>query len=284
MIPSVGVGLKASHIDEALASPAAGLFFEVHAENHMVAGGPRLAMLEAAREARPLSIHGVGLSLAGHALPDTAHLKALKALADRFDPFLLSDHLAWSSLDGRALPDLLPFPRSGEALRTIARNIDHAQSLLGRPLLIENPSHYLHIHGHEWSEQDFLAELVRRTGCGLLLDLNNVHVSAFNLGFDAGEYLSQFPAGAVGEVHLAGAVADAQLDLLIDNHGSRIAEPVWDLLAGFLAMSGPRPALVEWDRNIPHFSVLIEERDKAARLIAAAAMENRDARTCPIPA
>lgn len=277
MIPTAGVGLKASHIDEALASPAAGLFFEVHAENYMVAGGPRLAMLEAAREARPLSLHGVGLSLAGHGLPDTDHIRALKALADQFEPFLLSEHLAWSSLDGRALPDLLPFPRTGEALRTIVRNIDHAQSLLGRPLLIENPSHYLAIEGHAWSEQEFLAVLARRTGCGLLLDLNNVHVSAANLGFDAADYLARFPAWAVGEIHLAGAIADAELDLLIDNHGARVADPVWDLLDRFLAAHGPRPVLVEWDRDVPDFSVLIEERDKAARRIAAGAKEREHA-------
>ena len=277
MIPTAGVGLKASHIAEALASPAAGLFFEVHAENYMVAGGPRLAMLEAARAARPLSLHGVGLSLAGHGLPDLHHLLALKSLADRFEPFLLSEHLAWCSLDGRALPDLLPFPRTGEALRTITRNIDYAQSLLGRPLLIENPSHYMAIEGHAWSEPEFLAELARRTGCALLLDLNNVHVSAANLGFDARAYLAQFPGWAVGELHLAGAMADAQLDLLIDNHGSRIADPVWDLLDLFVAAHGPRPVLVEWDRDVPEFSVLIEERDKAAHRIAAHAKEREHA-------
>lgn len=273
MIPSAGVGLKASHIDEALTSPAAGLFFEVHAENYMVEGGPRLAMLQAAREARPLSLHGVGLSLAGHALPDDAHLLALKALADRFEPFLLSEHLAWSSLDGRALPDLLPFPRSHEALAIVCRNIDHAQSLLGRELLIENPSHYLVLDGHDWSETEFLAEVARRTGCGLLLDLANVQVSAANLGFDAQAYLDAFPAWAVGEIHLAGAMHDARLDLLIDNHGSGVAEPVWALLERFLQRHGPRPVLVEWDRDVPAFSVLIAERDRAAATIAASAKE-----------
>jgi uncharacterized protein (UPF0276 family) len=277
MIPSAGVSLKASHIDEALNSPAAGLFFEVHAENYMVAGGPRLAMLQGAREARPLSLHGVGLSLAGHALPDEAHLLALKALADRFEPFLLSEHLAWSSLDGRVLPDLLPFPRTHEALTIVCRNIDHAQSLLGREILIENPSHYLALDGHEWCETEFLAEMARRTGCGLLLDLNNVHVSANNLGFDAQAYIDSFPAWAVGEIHLAGAMADERLELLIDNHGARASEPVWALLAHFLERHGPRPVLVEWDRDVPEFSVLIEERDRAARTIAAAAMEREHA-------
>ncbi len=273
MIPSAGVGLKASHIDEALISLAAGLFFEVHAENYMVAGGPRLAMLEAAREAAPLSLHGVGLSLAGPGFPDTAHLHALKTLADRFEPFLLSEHLAWSNFDGRAFPDLLPFPRSHEALSLVCRNIDYAQSLLGRQLLIENPSHYLALDGHDWCETEFLAEVARRTGCGLLLDLNNVHVSAANLGFDVAAYLDAFPGWAVGEIHLAGAMADERLNLLIDNHGARVAEPVWALLVRFLDSHGPRPVLVEWDRDVPEFSVLIEERDRAARTVAAAAME-----------
>ena len=273
MIPAAGVGLKASHIDEALASPAEGLFFEVHAENYMVDGGPRLAMLETARAARPLSLHGVGLSLAGADLPDVAHLAALKRLADRFEPFLLSEHLAWSRLGGRALPDLLPFPRTHEALATVCRNIDFAQSLLGRRMLIENPSHYLAIEGHDWSETDFLAEMVRRTGCGLLLDLNNVHVSAANLGFAAQDYLASFPAAAVEEIHLAGALADAELELLIDHHGAPVAPPVWDLLERFLAAHGPRPALIEWDREVPEFAVLIAERDKAARIIAATTKE-----------
>jgi uncharacterized protein len=277
MIPSAGIGLKASHIDEALTSPAAGLFFEVHAENYMVEGGPRLAMLQAVREARPLSLHGVGMSLAGHALPDEAHLLALKALADRFEPFLLSEHLAWSSLDGRALPDLLPFPRNHEALAIVCRNIDHAQSLLGRELLIENPSHYLALDGHDWCETEFLAEMARRTGCGLLLDLNNVHVSAANLGFDATAYLDAFPAWAVGEIHLAGAIEDERLELLIDNHGARVSEPVWTLLERFLERHGPRPVLVEWDRDVPEFSVLIEQRDRAALTLAAAAMEREHA-------
>lgn len=268
MTTTAGLGLKASHIDEALASPAVGLWFEVHAENYMVEGGARLAMLDAVREVRPLSLHGVGLSLAGHLLPDTAHLRKLKRLADRFEPFLLSEHLAWSALDGRAFPDLLPFPRSQEALDVVCRNIDFAQSLLGRRLLIENPSHYLAIEGHDWCETDFLAEMSRRTGCGLLLDLNNVHVSAHNFGFDARAYLDAFPAHAVGEIHLAGACADAELDLLLDNHGAPVADPVWALFDRFLAAHGPRPVLIEWDRDVPPFAALMRERDQAAQRMA----------------
>jgi len=276
MIPTAGVGLKASHIEEALASPAVGLFFEVHAENYMVAGGPRLAMLEAARATRPLSLHGVGLSLAGYLLPDTGHLRALKRLADRIEPFMVSEHLAWSRLGNRSMPDLLPIPRSGEALRTICRNIDFAQSLLGRRMLIENPSHYLPLEGHAWSETEFLAEIARRTGCGLLLDLNNVHVSAANLAFSASEYLAAFPLWAVGEVHLAGCAADAELELLIDNHGAPVADPVWCLLDRVLELGLQRPVLIEWDTDVPDFSVLMNERDKAARKMTASASKERE--------
>ncbi|WP_073975990.1 DUF692 domain-containing protein [Erythrobacter donghaensis] len=276
MIPTAGVGLKASHIAEALASPAAGLWFEVHAENYMVAGGPRLSMLDEARAARPLSLHGVGMSLAGHELPDVEHLAAFKALIGRFEPFLISEHLAWSRMDGRSYPDLLPFPRTSEALETVCRNIDFAQSLLGRQLLIENPSHYLALEGHEWSETEFLVELARRTGCGLLLDLNNVHVSAANLGFDPHAYLAAFPGAAVGEIHIAGHSPDAALDLLIDSHDAPVGEPVWGLLEGFFAAHGPRPVLIERDRDVPPFAALLREQHRAAQAIAAATIEERD--------
>lgn len=276
MYPTAGIGLKASHIADALASTAVGLWFEVHAENYMVQGGPRLAMLEEARAARPVSLHGVGMSLAGHLLPDTAHLRALRQLADRIDPFMVSEHLAWSRLGNRAMPDLLPIPRSGEALRTICRNIDFAQSLLGRRLLIENPSHYLPLEGHAWSETEFLAEIARRTGCGLLLDLNNVHVSGANLAFSASEYLAAFPLWAVGEVHLAGCTSDPELELLIDNHGAPVSDPVWGLLDRVFELGLQRPVLIEWDTDVPHFSVLMTERDKAARKMAAATTKERE--------
>lgn len=275
MIPTAGVGLKASHFDEALASPAAGLWFEVHAENYMVAGGPRLAMLEQVREARPLSLHGVGMSLAGHELPDPDHIMAFKALCDRFEPFLVSEHLAWSRIGRHSFPDLLPFPRTNEALDTVCRNIDFAQSLLGRQLLIENPSHYLALDGHDWSETGFLAELALRTGCGLLLDLNNVHVSAANLGFSAADFLADFPAHVVGEIHLAGASMDAELDLLIDSHSAPVSAPVWALLDQFLATHGPRSVLIEWDRDVPEFDALMREHRQAVQTIAAATSKER---------
>jgi uncharacterized protein (UPF0276 family) len=274
MNPTAGIGLKAQHCEEAMtlvvSGPAVGLWFEVHAENYMVAGGPRLAMLEAVRAKYPLSLHGVGLSLAGPELPDADHLAALKRLVDRFEPFLVSEHLAWSRLGARCLPDLLPFPRTAEALRHICRNIDHVQSALRRPILIENPSHYLALPGHAWSETDFLAEIAHRTGCGLLLDLNTVHVSSANLGFSARDYLAAFPAQAVGEIHLAGSMADPELDLLIDNHGAAVAEPVWALLAAFVASHGARPTLIERDRDVPAFAELLDERNRAAAVMAFA--------------
>jgi len=265
---TAGVGFKATHFAEAMASPAVGLWFEVHAENYMVAGGPRLAMLEELRAERPLSIHGVGLSLASPARPHRDHLAALTRLADRFDPFLVSEHLAWSRLGDRCLPDLLPFPRTREALGWLCSNIAETQDALRRPILIENPSHYLAIPGHAWSETDFLAEIASRSGCGLLLDLNNVHVSANNLGFDAARYVAEFAVDRVGEIHVAGAVPDAMLDLLIDNHGAPVADPVWALLERFIERHGPRPVLIERDRDVPPFAMLMAERDRAARLLA----------------
>jgi uncharacterized protein len=266
MEPTVGIGLKADHFVDAIASPTAGLWFEVHPENYMVAGGPRLAMLEAAREARPLSLHGVGLSLASASDPDPAHLAALKQLVDRFEPFLVSEHLAWSRIGDQCFPDLLPFPRTSEALARIVRNIDIVQTTLGRSILIENPSHYLALDGHDWRETDFLRELARRTGCGLLLDVNNVAVSAHNLGYDAEGYLRDFPLDSVGEIHLAGYTPDATTDLLIDGHDAPIAENVWALFAKVVDRTGPRPTLIERDGNLPPLTELLDERDRAVAL------------------
>lgn len=272
MPPSAGVSLKPEHAAEALASPAEGLWFEVHAENYMVDGGPRLAMLEQIRERRPLSIHGVGLALAGASWPDREHLARLRRLVDRFQPFLVSEHLAWSLHGGHYLPDLLPFPRTGETLRAISRNIDIAQEALGRPIAIENPSLYLALEGDEFSEAEFLAELVRRTGCGLLLDVNNVYVSATNLRFDPLDYLDSIPADAVEEIHLAGHSTDPELgsDLLIDSHDAPVAGEVWELFDRLISRIGPRPTLIERDGNIPPFEQLMDERDQAQRKLEGA--------------
>jgi uncharacterized protein (UPF0276 family) len=263
MQPAAGIGFKPEHYDEALASPAAGLWFEVHAENYMVEGGPRLAMLEALRCERGLSLHGVGMSLAGAALPDADHLAALKRLVDRFEPALVSEHLAWSRLDGRCFPDLLPVPRTNEVLARCADNVARVQDALGRQVLIENPTHYLALSEHSWSETSFLAELARRSGCGLLIDVNNVAVGAHNVGFDAAAWLAEIPAQLVGEIHLAGHSLDAEGTLLIDSHDAAVSEQVWALFESFVARIGPRPTLIERDGNLPAFHVLMAERERA---------------------
>jgi uncharacterized protein len=269
--PAAGLGFKPEHFAAAMATSAAGLWFEVHAENYMLAGGPRLTMLETLRDAFPVSLHGVGMSLASAERPDPSHLAALAALAERCDPFLISEHLAWSRLGERSFPDLLPFPRTAEALCCISRNIDIVQETLGRTILIENPSHYLPLQGHAWGETEFLSELVARTGCGLLLDLNNVVVSAHNLGFAADDYLDAFPWRAVGEFHLAGHAADPELDLLIDSHSARVSEEVWALLRLTLAQTGAVPVLIERDSEVPPFVELLAERARAATCLDFAA-------------
>lgn len=274
MDADAGVGFKPQHFEEAIASPADGLWLEVHAENYMVDGGPRLAMLEALRSERPLSLHGVGLSLAGAALPDEEHLRRLRSLADRYDPFLVSEHLAWSRVDQQCLPDLLPFPRTEESLQIITRNIDRTQEALAREIAIENPSLYLAME-HEIEEPDFLAELARRTGCKLLIDVNNVHVSANNLGFDPLAYLDAIPPQAIAEIHLAGHSEDPEFGpaLLIDSHDAPIVEAVWELYRHLIGKIGRRPTLIERDGNVPEFSELIAERDAAQILLEAAARE-----------
>jgi uncharacterized protein len=262
---TAGLSLKPSHVAEALAVRAEGLWFEVHPENYMAAGGPRLAGLAAVAERWPISLHGVGLSLAGDVAPDPDHLVALKQLVDRFQPALVSEHLAWSRQGGTYLPDLLPFPRTEAALARIADNVARFQDAIGRPVLIENPALYLPLAGHEISETEFLVELVRRTGCGLLMDVNNVFVSAHNLGYSAQAYLDALPAEAIGEVHLAGHTPDPRLGeaLLIDSHDAPVATLVWRLYEGLIGRIGPRPTLIERDDNLPAFSALMSERDRA---------------------
>lgn len=263
--PTAGLGLKPQHYAEALACRATGLWFEVHPENYMAPGGARLAWLSAIREERPLSLHGVGLSLAGDEPPNEGHLAALKRLVDRFEPFVVSEHLAWSTRRGVYHPDLLPFPRTRAALARIAANVSRMQEALGRRVLIENPALYMPLEGHELSEVEFLTELSCITGCGLLVDVNNVHVSACNLGYDADAYLDALPGAAVGEIHLAGHAADERLGqaLLIDTHAAPVADEVWALHARLIARIGPRPTLIERDDDIPGFEVLLAERDRA---------------------
>ena len=268
---TAGMGLKPQHYAEARDCPAAGLWFEVHPENYLVDGGPRLAWLVAIRERHPVSLHGVALSLAADAPPDARHLRRLRALADRVEPALVSEHLAWSAWRGAYHPDLLPFPRTSEALARICVNISAAQEALGRRIAIENPSHYLRIDGHEWSEIDFLVELTRRAGCGLLVDVNNVFVSAANLGFDAAACVDAFPAAAVMEIHVAGHSHDPALGdkLLIDSHDSPVSEAVWALHGRLVSRIGPRPTLVERDDQLPAFDVLLAERERAHAVLEA---------------
>jgi uncharacterized protein len=270
MRPSAGLGFKSVHFEEATACRAEGLWFEVHAENYMVGGGPRLALLEALRSEHPLSLHGVAMSLAGHEPLDVSHLARLKALAERFDPFLVSEHLAWSRSGGVHLADLLPIPRSNEALRMVAGNIGRVQDALGRRILIENPSHYLPLPGHEWDEPAFLAELVRRSGCGLLIDVNNIWVGANNVGFSADDYVDALPFAAVEEIHIAGHRPDPQLGdaLLLDSHDAPVAEPVWELLDRLVARAGPVPTLLERDGHVPDFVELLNERNRASDALA----------------
>lgn len=262
---TAGVSLKPEHFEEAERARAPGLWFEVHAENYMVAGGPRLAWLERIRSCHPVSLHGVALSLAGDGPPDAVHLQRLAALVRRIEPVLVSEHLAWSRLDGVYFPDLLPFPRTTEALLRMAANIDLTQQALGRRIAIENPSHYLALDGHAWSELDFLNELAVRTGCGLLLDVNNVFVSAHNLGGDAMAYLDAFPVAHLMEVHLAGHSPDANTPLLIDSHDAPVSAEVWGLYRHLMTRTGrPVPTLIERDDHVPAFDELLAERELAA--------------------
>jgi uncharacterized protein len=268
---SAGLGLKPQHYEAALACPADGLWFEVHPENYFVAGGPRLPWLEAIRARHPISLHSVALSLAADTALDSTHLARLTALADRIQPALVSEHLAWSTWRGAYRPDLLPFPRISAALQRIAENVARAQDALGRRIAIENPSHYLRIDGHEWDEIDFLAELARRTGCGLLLDVNNVYVGARNLGYPAETYLDAFPGDLVMEIHLAGHTPDPNQGqaLLVDSHDAPVAPEVWALYERVVARIGPRPTLIERDDKLPEFATLLAERDRAHALLRA---------------
>jgi uncharacterized protein (UPF0276 family) len=266
---TAGLGLKPVHFDAALACGDAGLWFEVHPENYMAAGGPRLAWLHLLRERHPLSLHGVGMSLASAAGIDAAHLQRLAALVDRLAPALVSEHLAWSRWQGAHFPDLLPVPRTVEALATLGANIGRVQDRLRQPIAIENPSHYLQIDAHEFDEVEFLHELARRTGCRLLVDVNNVFVSASNVGIDAHDWLDRVDGALVAEIHLAGHHADPQWGerLLIDSHDEPVAEAVWMLYERLVDRIGPRPTLIERDDKLPAFDVLRRERARAHRAL-----------------
>ncbi len=267
-----GLGFKPEFAGEALHARDPGLWFEVHPENYLVAGGPRLAMLDTLRATHPLSLHGVSMSLGGAAPPDPAHLRRLAELVERVQPALVSEHLAWSRFGGAYAPDLLPVPRTTEALRQFVDNVSRMQEALRRRVAIENPSHYLRLD-HGWGEVDFLHELVRRSGCGLLVDVNNVFVSARNIGIDAAAWVDAIDGAAVMEIHVAGHRPDgnAETGLLIDSHDAPVAEPVWGLLERLTARIGPRPTLIERDADLPAYDELALERTIAQRLLDASA-------------
>jgi uncharacterized protein (UPF0276 family) len=260
-----GIGLRAPHVTEILESRPAVGWLEVHAENYM-GGGPALRALERLRADYPLSLHGVGLSLASAEGLDTAHLERLTRLAERLDPALVSEHLAWSVTGGAYLNHLLPLPYTDESLNVLCRNIGTAQERLRRRLLVENPSGYLRFRHSPIQETDFLNELARRTGCGVLCDVNNVYVTCANLGGDAAAWLDALTPAGVGEIHLAGhAVNDADgRPIRIDDHGSPVRDDVWRLYEHALTRFGAVATLVEWDTDVPPLPVLLGEAEKAA--------------------
>jgi uncharacterized protein len=263
-----GIGLRAPHLQEIDRDRPAIGFLEIHAENYLTPS-PALATVERLRADYRFSVHAVGLSLGSVDGLDAAHLARVAALVKRLEPDFVSDHLSWSTFGGRYFNDLLPLPYTEEALEVVACNLDRLQEALGRQVSVENPSCYLEVAPSTMSEPVFLAELVRKSGCGLLLDANNIHVTAHNLGLDAQAWLDGLPAAAITEYHLAGHAVN-ETDggpILIDDHGSKVDDAVWALHAECLARFGPRPALIEWDSDIPALPVLLDEARRAATML-----------------
>lgn len=266
-----GLGLKPEHYAEILETRPDIGFFEVHAENYMGDGGPPHRYLAAIREHYPLSLHGVGLSIGGSAPLDKAHLKRLSRLVELYRPESFSEHLAWSTHESAYLNDLLPLPYTAATLANVIAHVEEVQQVLGRDMLLENPSTYVLFEESTIDEIDFLTRVAAQTGCGLLLDVNNVMVSSVNHGLDPIAYIDRFPTELVGEIHLAGydeAVDEAGARLLIDAHGSRVSPDVFALFEHTLAKAGPRPVLVEWDNNVPDFMTLADEAQLVDRAIA----------------
>ena len=270
MIPAAaGIGLRFPHHRAVLEERPAAAWFEVHAENYMGGGRP-LAYLEAIRRDYPIALHGVALSLGSAEGLDQRHLRRLAGLGDRIDASLVSEHLAWTASGGTHFPDLLPLPLTEESLEVVCRNVENAQRVLRRRLLLENPSSYLR-YGHSTiPEWEFMAAVAARTGCGILCDVNNIYVSACNHGFDALAYLRALPAQSIAEFHLAGHRArklDDGRSIRIDDHGSRVAPEVWALYAAAVALFGARPTLIEWDTDVPPLAVLLDEAARAERIL-----------------
>lgn len=268
--PLPGVGYKPQHYSGILQNAKPVGWLEIHAENYMGDGGRPLAQLRYLSERFPISVHGVGLSIGGEAPLDRDHLERLKHLCDWLNPASFSEHLAWSTHDSHFLNDLLPLPYTKATLARVADHIDQLQELLGRQILLENPSSYLAFAESTYEEPEFLDEIARRTGCGLLLDVNNVFVSAVNLNMDPRAYIDAFALQRVGEIHLGGHDEDQDehgAPLLIDSHGREVADPVWALLDYTLARSGPKPLLIEWDNDVPDWPVLLAETARAAQAL-----------------
>ncbi|OWY07686.1 hypothetical protein B6V74_17250 [Thioclava sp. F42-5] len=265
-----GLGFKPEHFPAISETKPDLGFFEIHAENYMGAGGMPHAMLERLRADYALSVHGVGLSIGGPDPLDRDHLARLKALCDRYDPESFSEHLAWASHGGVWMHDLLPLPYTAETLALICDHVDEVQEHLGRRMLLENPATYVLFDNSEIPETEFLTEISQRTGCGLLLDVNNVFVSCVNHRQDPRAYLEAFPLNLVGEVHLAGHEEEELPSgpLLIDSHGREVAEPVWALYAETVSKSGPLPSLIEWDNDVPDFATLMAEAKRASMILS----------------
>lgn len=277
-LAQVGISLKPQHYKEILEQRPAIGWFEIHSENYMSKGGPSLAYLRQIREHYPISCHGVSLSLGGADPLDKEHLARLKALIESIDPIFVSEHLSWSRVDGIYLNDLLPLPYTQETLALMTRNILHAQEFLNRQLLIENPSSYMSYKNATMSEPEFLAALIKATDCRLLLDVNNVYVSAKNNHFDAHAYLAALPVGIVEEIHLAGhhtRQLETGSEFRIDDHGSEICSAVWDLYRVALDKFGVTPTLIEWDTQVPALSILLGEAHKCATIIDLYEQEER---------
>jgi hypothetical protein len=265
-----GTSFKPQHLSAILADGPQRGFFEVHAENYMGAGGPPHRALEAIRRDHPVSLHGVAMSIGGERPLDTAHLARFRNLVDRYEPALISEHLAWSTHDTAYFNDLLPLPYTASTLDRVCDHIDQVQDAIRRPLLLENPSTYVAFRESTMSEADFIRSVARRTGCGLLLDINNVFVSATNHGYSALEYLAEFPLSRVDEIHLAGHAEQADDEghpLLIDSHDGPVADAVWKLFEIVIAQRGAVPTLIEWDSKIPDWPVLKAEAAAAQAIL-----------------
>jgi uncharacterized protein len=268
-----GVGYKPQHFSAIMAEAGPVGWLEIHAENYMGDGGRPLAQLRHLAERFPISVHGVGLSIGGEAPLDRDHLARLKQLCGWLNPASFSEHLAWSTHDGAYLNDLFPLPYTASTLARVAAHIDQVQEVLGRRMLLENPSTYVAFAETAMDEVEFLTELARRTGCGLLLDVNNVYVSGTNQNYAPEAYLDAFPLHLVGEIHLGGHDEDRDDQgrrLLIDSHGAEVVDPVWALYARVIGRAGPRPTLIEWDNDVPDWPVLAAEAGRALRLLEPA--------------